>query len=440
MIVRKICFSLLLTIFSFILFLSTHDSFAQELPSDMDKVDIYLMTVGTGDAIYTRFGHTMLRVVDHETGRDFTYNWGIFSFEDPGFAFKFFKGILIYRMDRTSLAATIRHYRDREKRSVWQDKIDLTADQKRRLLSRIAWNMQPENVQYRYQHFYNNCSTKIRDYLDEAVSGKIKEYTNREPVKPVFRDYVRSHLATIPIVVMGLDVFMNSKIDKPITEWDEMFLPSKMREYLMAVPAFNDNGDPKEGSHLLHDSTTILQMPEIPTRNMNEMYYILLAVFGVPSLLICIYRVRSVINREFSEKSKSLIILSLICMGWGLFAGFFGFVMFISWAFSEHLDLHHNANLFIFWPTDWFLVVIGWRLLRKNLKSTSSLFKSLSHYYLLGHIVSGFVLLAVWATQLVDQDVSRVCFFILPLILIMYTLLLYEINGYGRKYVDKNGQ
>jgi len=431
---RIVCFKLFLSLFfSLGLFLNSYISFAEKLPVDMDKVDIYLMTVGLGDEIYQRFGHSIVRVVDHEAKHDYTYNWGIFSFEDPGFAFKFFKGILIYRMDRTGMVTVVRHYRDYEKRSIWQDKLDLTAAQKRRLLERIAWNLQPENVRYRYQHFYNNCSTKIRDYIDEAVEGKVKEYTQRSPVKPVFRDYVRGHLSNIPIVAMGLDVFMNSKIDQPITEWDEMFLPSKLREYLMALPSFDDNGVPKEGSHLLFDSTTVLEMPVVPVRDANEMYYILIALFGIPSLLVAFFKLRAITHRDLNESRKIRFSLGGISIGWGLFSGFFGIVMFLSWAFSEHLDLHHNANLLMFWPTDWFLVSIGWHILRENVKPASDFYRLACRYYLLGHIITSFILLAVWATNLIHQDVSRVCLFILPLTLLIYTVLLYEMSRYGQR-------
>ena len=104
------------------------------MPESMDQTDFYLLTVGLGDDLYTRFGHTILRIVDHRAGVDYNFNWGTFDWNEPNFAWNFFRGVLMYRMSLASFSQTMATYRDWEQRRVWQDKINLTSAQKRTLM------------------------------------------------------------------------------------------------------------------------------------------------------------------------------------------------------------------------------------------------------------------------------------------------------------------
>ena len=47
------------------------------------ELRVWLVTAGPGDAVWERYGHNALRVLDTRTGYDVSFNWGIFSFGQP---------------------------------------------------------------------------------------------------------------------------------------------------------------------------------------------------------------------------------------------------------------------------------------------------------------------------------------------------------------------
>ena len=144
------------------------------IPADMSGVHFYLITVDVGDAVWDNFGHTALRVFDENSNTDVVFNWGNFDIGSGAveFSWDFFKGIMNYQLATSSPRQEFSMYRFQE-RTVWQDRINLTNPQKVRLYRRLMWNLEPENIVYPYQYFYDNCTTKVRDYLDEALSGRI---------------------------------------------------------------------------------------------------------------------------------------------------------------------------------------------------------------------------------------------------------------------------
>ena len=150
------------------------------LPADMNGVHFYLITVDVGDKVWDNFGHTALRVIDENTNTDVVFNWGVFRINGGpvSFSYNFFKGIMNYELGTQSSGQEFEMYRSQE-RSVWQDRINLTNPQKGILYRRLLWNLQPENIVYPYQYFFDNCTTRVRDYLDEAVSHKISSETSR---------------------------------------------------------------------------------------------------------------------------------------------------------------------------------------------------------------------------------------------------------------------
>ena len=121
-----------------------------------------------------------------------------------------------------------------QERTVWQDRINLTNPQKVRLYRRLMWNLEPENIVYPYQYFYDNCTTKVRDYLDEALSGRIsQQFTGMTEIS--FRHQVQAHYQSVSLIALSLDVLMNSYIDRAMSEWEEMFLPLRLRDRLQYV-------------------------------------------------------------------------------------------------------------------------------------------------------------------------------------------------------------
>lgn len=418
---------------------------------------IYLMTVGVGDQIYARYGHTMIRVHETMSASDSVYNWGMFDFADPGFAWKFFTGVLQYRIGVQSFSRTIDHYESYEMRPVWEEPLNLTARQRRELLKRIAWNMRPENVRYSYQYFTNNCATKPRDYLDEALGGAIKTRFENEPAGVTWRWYVREYLNDNPIVGTGLDVLMNGNIDRPMSRWDEMFFPLKLREYLREMPAIADNGKPDfSRGKLLGESQEIVSLPQAPVGDKNNFVFAHF-LFGVPVFFFFLATIaagwiQGILRKGSPDDWTGRIawnslhgarwvlvrlaqaFLGVGLTGWALLSGALGTIALTAWILSAHTDLHHNANLWLFWPSDFLFVAVGYRAIRNAVSGRAKKRPILTNsvrFYSGIHVLALLTMVSLRQTGMIHQEVDRVLVNMGTLAALIYVACWFGMVDFG---------
>ena len=381
----------------------------------MDQVDIYLHTIDVGNMIYDNFGHTAIRVVDHRNGTDLVYNWGMFSFDDGPvtFALDFYKGHLIYRLGVYPFRAVLRGY-EHDTRTVWEDKINLNAEEKAILLKRLAWNNKPENRPYSYQYFFDNCSTRPRNYIDEALGGDLNELYSNTLSNKTFRDFVMEGYQSDPGMDVLLDFGMNSNLDRFATSWETMFHPLYLRSLLLEYSA--------NKRVLLSDGHVLVERKR-PDAYPKLAYSLLLLVGGLPLIPLAILMFLQQ-NRE--EPSRLLYrLFGLISSIWLGFGAFFGFLMAISWAVSEHLDLHHNASMMLFWPTDIYVFGLAFGIL---IKGRPVRFHPGGWYfariYLIAHIVVSLLLPCLRILGVIAQNVDRVSVYLLPPYLAILLMLL----------------
>jgi hypothetical protein len=373
-------------------------------PEDPANTDIYLITVERGDVLWARFGHTIVRIFDHGARRTYNFNWGVFDFGEENFAFKFYRGKLWYKVALQNWSHVLATYQRYQKQAMVQEKLNLTTEQKRKIYKRIAWNSKPENIRYKYHYFYNNCSTKVRDYIDEALNGAIRDGIGAEKTDRTFRHHVREAMDGLWWADLGLEITTTSLYETQLTKWDEMFLPVYLREYLLNQPALDDNGDSIPGSKLLSDTKQIIEMPPVPGG--YPPLYISLAVFGIPFLLslgAMTWKKTSTDMRKFAVR-----LFGFSTVIFALFAGLFGVTMFLNWTVSGHPDLYHNANLWLFFPFDWFLVWIGFRCLLRGTWVRSAKGNNIAVMIAWLHVVGFFIAILGYGTGLIEQDISRV--------------------------------
>ncbi|MDP2283480.1 MAG: DUF4105 domain-containing protein, partial [Pseudohongiella sp.] len=202
------------------------------VPVDLNRLQFFLITVDVGNHLWDNFGHTALRMVDENSGTDIVFNWGLFdtSVGYMRFGANFVRGIMEYQLGVSPPHWELSRYQG-EARTVWQDRLILTNPQKLQLYQRLSWNLRPENIVYNYDYFFDNCTTRVRDFLDEAMDGTLAA-RSQTLVQNSFRDEVQSHYANLPLIAMSLDVLMNSRIDRQMTQWEQMFLPASLRQHL----------------------------------------------------------------------------------------------------------------------------------------------------------------------------------------------------------------
>lgn len=424
--VRRLYLFLLLlaVVSSFPAPLDASQSFIAPAPDDIGAVDIYLLTRGAGKDVYTKYGHTMIRVVDPSHDLDISYNWGTFNFGDKGFIIKFLRGFLLYHLDISPTPYEIR-VSQYEGRWLAQERLNLTLKQKAALLAILNRESQPERRYYRYLFFTDNCSTRPRDFIDEAIGGKIAERFKNVKTDRTLRNEVMHYNASVPILAMGQDIMLNSETDNRLSQWEEMFIPLKLRDYLLTMPSSGDDGSVRRAP-LLSDTTMLTSFPDPVVPSCNG-YQIFCTIIGLPLLLCLLLGARS------SFRKLRVRFLGLAAILWGALSGLFGLYLTFSWAFSELTMVFHNANLFVFWPLDWYYVYWGMPLMFKGVPPRSGNSARFSLWLTLGHCIALVVYALLAISGFYDQYVIRVLTYFGPLSLLLFLSLLV----FSRQMCDK---
>lgn len=216
---------------SFISLIFVLISSASVFSQSSNDTTAYLLTCGPGTEAYSIYGHSALRIVIPEKHLDTVYNWGVFDFNAPNFVWKFAKGRLDYWVIGESLKGFLGSYFF-EQRYVYSQRINIDASELRILIGLIDENMKPENAKYRYDFFYDDCTTRIRDLLEKSIGEKLKYPPEEKDKIPTFRDMVGKYQNPYPWYKFGVDLIMGSTADKKASSRDRMFLPIDMKEEL----------------------------------------------------------------------------------------------------------------------------------------------------------------------------------------------------------------
>lgn len=190
--------------------------------NDTDPVRISLLTCSPGQEIYSLFGHTAIRYEDPARGMDVVFNYGMFSFNTPNFVWRFVKGETDYELGVNEFPYFQAEYAMRGS-SVYQQTLNLLPEEKQHLWNILAENYLPENRVYRYNFFFDNCTTRARDKIEESIGGKV-EY-DRDERELSYRDIVHQYTKGYPWSEFGIDLCLGSKADDPAGFRQKMFAP-----------------------------------------------------------------------------------------------------------------------------------------------------------------------------------------------------------------------
>lgn len=212
---------------------------AQTLQPDSNRIDVYLLTMLPGEEIYSIYGHSALRIVIPERNYDNVFNWGVFDFNTPNFTFKFVKGRLDYLMAGYSYERLVRDYFV-EQRTVISQKINLNRDEKDKLMALIQENLKPENVAYRYDFFYDNCATRIRDIIENSTEAGLQLPENKKRENPTLRELLDIYQKPYPWLDLGIDMLLGMPADKKAGASEQMFLPDFLMSNLSEATINHD--------------------------------------------------------------------------------------------------------------------------------------------------------------------------------------------------------
>jgi hypothetical protein len=391
----------------------------------LDHLEFYLHTVDLGSHMHEKYGHTQLRVLNRKTGRDVSYTWGMFDYQDPNFALNFYRGIMRYQVGvfRTSIAHAIYKV---EGRTVWEDLIRFTPEQKRRALQLLDEQMLPENQFYVYQYFFDNCSTRPRDLIDRILNGKVRQtYAGRKSSRS-FREIVRNWQATTFMTSLGLEVTMNSRLDRLMTQWEEMFLPKSLRLYLGALSSDLNQDASAEPLALLKPVATFYETPTPRASYLRDDLFVWI-VFGVPLLFVIgslgAFGATSAQTQIVRRRGQKVFGLTLFVLA--ISSGLMGLMMTVSWGYSHHLDLHHNANLLMFWPIDFIFVPLSISLMRSKIDISAIRDLYGAAWAVAGlHLGAIFFLAVALPLDLIEQNYLRVLMTFGTVLTMLYGIIL----------------
>jgi hypothetical protein len=294
----------------------------------VNDTTIYLLTCGPGTETYSIYGHSAVRIVIPEINSDMVYNWGVFDFYTPNFAWKFAKGRLDYMLIEESLPQFLSGY-VYEKRYVYSQKMNINSQETEKLVSLIKENIRPENAKYRYDFFYDDCSTRIRDIFEKAIGNKLL-YPPVETGKiPTFRKMVAKYQNPYPWLQFGIDLIMGSTSDKKASFRDRMFLPIEIQQEL-SESVINRSG---KMIPLLRNPDVILNF-ESPA---NKPVFLTSPVAVFTFLMIAIIILSGIIKSKKYINLLDIVVFSIF--------SFLAVLMIFFNFFTDHQQMKWNLNL-----------------------------------------------------------------------------------------------
>lgn len=361
-----------------------------QLPKLSDQAEISVITLGPFQGeVYSAFGHSAIRVYDPILGIDDAYNWGVFDFDQPNFYLNFARGrnnykLGVYPYDR------FRNYYIYYNRYVHEQKLNLTPSQKQRLYEYVEWNTLPENRSYRYDYFYDNCATRVRDVMVAVFGDSVKFDGSYIKTNYTIRDLTDIYLKHQPWGDLGIDLGLGLPMDKKATPYEYMFLPDYI-ESSFDHASLNNVPIVKETISVYESREE--EYPKSPIHPL-----IAFSLVAAIALLISVW--------DFRRKKLSLWFDAVL---FGV-VGLVGILLFLLWVATDHKAAANNFNLLWALPTH-LIAVIGFYKSPKWLK----------RYFLITAVIAA-ITLVLWLV--LPQKLN---YFLIPFVL---TLMIRAIMQY----------
>lgn len=221
-----------------------------------DQAQVSIVTCGNGEDIYSLFGHSAVRVYDPSLNIDRAYNFGTFNFEKPGFTLNFLRGKLLYELRVSTYERFLLSYHY-EKRSVKEQVLALTPQEAQKLFIALERNALPENKEYWYDFYFDNCTTRIRDLLSKEID---EVNYPEQPIKEVsFRDMLHENLGGVPWTKFGMDLILGESSDDQANVEEQMFLPQYFFDYIETTQV--------SGKAIISTTNRVLEFPYVDSPN-----------------------------------------------------------------------------------------------------------------------------------------------------------------------------
>ncbi|MCK5821092.1 MAG: DUF4105 domain-containing protein [Bacteroidales bacterium] len=343
------------------LFLCNKPSYSSSQLDLSEQATISLMTCGSGESMYSMFGHSALWVHDPINRIDRVYNYGTFDFSDPNFYYLFIRGIANYKLSVTSSGSFMNEYFE-ENRTVEQQALNLTISEKQTLFDALEENYKPENRYYRYDFLFLNCSSVIRDKVFESLSSTYR--LDQTSYDQSFRDLLQPYL-TNSWIKLGINLLLGPRAERKASNQERMFLPDLMHEqFELAHLANKESLAPN--SQMLYLSTNATAGNS--SSGLSLAFFVLFVLIGVIT--------KKKFNNHRWNNGLDFVIFML--------SGLIGLLLSFMWFFSEHEVVHQNLNLVWAFPLHILMGIMIWiPVFRSGIRLYSKVFFVASVIFLL---------------------------------------------------------
>lgn len=317
-----------------------------------DSIRVSLLTCSPHDEIYSLYGHTAIRYEDKASKTDIVVNYGMFSFKKPFFVARFVLGLTDYEMGIQDFADFCCEYQYFGSQ-VTQQEINLTPEEKGQLLKALQDNYANARV-YRYNYFYNNCTTKARDIILKSSNGKI-EYKNAIDKSVSFRDLIHGCNANYSWASFGNDLLLGFKADMQTTREEQQFLPDNLMRDFGQAKIVSADGSARP---LVKNTEIIVKGNDYAIAGKTK----ITPQFVFITLLILM---AAIVFAEIKTKKRLLWVdITLL-----LASGLTGLILFVM-LFSEHPTTSTNLQILILCPLNlyWAIYIIKNRRNERKLR------------------------------------------------------------------------
>ncbi len=326
-----------------------------------DRYVIHVLTLGKAEDLFTRFGHIALVVQDRDRRSWAIYNFGTFNFNDPNLRFEYLKGNLIFWLSvRPFFPGDLREFRYFDRTATLRT-LDLPQAVASEIAHKLRINSFPENRKYQYLHYVDNCCTRVRDILDNALDGLLSRGKKDKPTGNTYRYWTRKCTEGMPLMGTLIDYALGPAVDRPITRWEEYFLPEEFSKDLDLVRQDNGTRPLVSRKRFLYKRRADAPADSIP-------YYEWVPVAVVVFLWLLGFGCALILGAgKWGRRALGLGISV-----WGLLAGIGGLALAVMWIFTSHTDTYANENLLLTPITHLWILLPGLKLLAKGTLGRSS--------------------------------------------------------------------
>lgn len=320
-----------------------------------DSAVVSLITCSPGAEVYSKFGHTAIRVKDKINNVDVVFNYGIFSFETEHFYYKFIKGETDYQLGIYETNFFLPEYAERNS-MVWEQVLNLSSVEKKNLVATLLENYEPQNRVYRYNFVFDNCSTRPRDKITSSVNGYIRYHQTSESA--TFRRWIGDYVGTDTWLKFGIDLVFGIDADAVASQKDSQFLPEVLMSDFQEAEIVSLDGHVKK---LVEKSATVL-VDKKHIEEKSSVFSFLLKPFAVSLFLLGLGVLITLLDIKYKKHNKVFDSVLLFITGVA------GIIVFYLMVFSTHPLVAANLNILWVNPLNLIVAFLIWvKSLRKIL-------------------------------------------------------------------------